>query len=117
MGYNELNAQGGSLSLGLAVSFLMFDGAQFDAGLTAAAGASGIMTQSDLPSLPGASGGVNISATKGSVSDLKGMGAAVKVQANLGKKASNSVVDAVAGALPNGKVKNFVNGTVRDAVN
>ena len=117
MGFNQLNASGGSLAVGFAVSFPAFDGAQFDAGVTFAGSASGIMDNGQLPSLPGASGGLNVSGTTGSVSDLSGMGSGVKVQGNLGKTASNAIVDAVANNLPDGKVRDFVNGSVRKAAN
>ena len=113
-------AGGGSISAGVAISFPAGDGAKFDAGVTGGIGATDLKQEGSgqsLPSLPGVKGGGTIGISQGSVSDLSGQEFSGQVQSNIGKGASNAIVDAVAGALPDGAAKNAVNGSVRKAAN
>jgi len=112
-----LQSTGGAVAVGGAVSFPTGDGAIFDAGLTFSGAATDVESTPTLPSLPGGSVGLIVGANDGSVSDLRGQSTTVKVNANIGKKASKKIVKTIGNALPKGKVKDFVNGPVQKAAN
>ena len=114
-GANEINAKGGKLALGIAISLPTFDDAQFDIGAVGHI-CRPLMSmwtkQPTLSPLPGIKGGLAAGLSKGSVSDLRGQGYALKGQTNIGKKASSAIVKGISQKLPKGNLKNFVDGPV-----
>jgi RHS repeat-associated protein len=68
-------------------------------------------------SAPGVEVGANVGISGGSVTDMAGISMETEIKANVGKKISNSIVDAASYVLPDGRIRNFVNGPVRKSAN
>jgi RHS repeat-associated protein len=106
---NEILANGGKAELGIAISFPAFDGAAFDAGITATFSGTDFQLdeESSFVSLPGLTAGGSIGASTGSVGDLRGQSAEFTVQANIGKTASKALVS----VLPDSGLKSGLQKT------